>query len=466
MRNNIIALLLLSGLSLIVQAAQKPNIVLLFADDAGYADFGFHGSKECRTPHLDQLAKEGVLCTQAYVSSAVCGPSRAGLLTGRYQQRFGFEENNVPTAMSDAGLTGEDMGLPLSEMTIADHLKAQGYRSIILGKWHLGGANRFHPLERGFDEFYGFRGGARWYYAYKENQKFDPLNRMERDFEGFKEHEGYLTDVLGDEACEFIERNQDGPFFVYLSFNAVHTPMHARKEDLNLFPELKKTRQNQAAMTLAMDRACGKVLDKLEALGLADNTLIVFTNDNGGAPVNASNNDPLSGVKGTHLEGGIRVPFVIKWDGKLKAGSHYTHPISLLDLLPTFVDAADGDPAALEGVDGVSLLPYLNGERVDRPHQTLYWKKETRAAVRDGDWKLIRLPDRPPELYNLSKDVSELTNLAASQPDKVRELYKKLFQWELQLERPIWQLKRKYEDTAMKRYDRFRQKATPRAPGQ
>lgn len=466
MRNKIIALLLLSGLSLIVQAAQKPNIVLLFADDAGYADFGFHGSKECRTPHLDQLAKEGVLCTQAYVSSAVCGPSRAGLLTGRYQQRFGFEENNVPAAMSGAGLTGEDMGLPLSEMTIADHLKAQGYRSIILGKWHLGGADRFHPLERGFDEFYGFRGGARRYYAYKKNQKFDPLNRMERDFEGFKEHEGYLTDVLGDEACEFIERNQDGPFFVYLSFNAVHTPMHARKEDLNLFPELKKTRQKQAAMTLAMDRACGKVLDKLEALGLADNTLIVFTNDNGGAPVNASNNDPLSGVKATHLEGGIRVPFIIKWDGKLKAGSHYTHPISLLDLLPTFVDAADGDLAALEGVDGVSLLPYLNGERVDRPHQTLYWKKETRAAVRDGDWKLIRLPDRPPELYDLSKDVSELTNLAASQPDKVRELYKKLFQWELQLERPIWQLKRKYEDTAMKRYDRFRQKATPRAPGQ
>lgn len=167
-----------------------------------------------------------------------------------------------------------------------------------------------------------------------------------------------------------------------------------------------------------------------------------------------------------HFEGGIRVPSIIKWDGKLKAGSRYTHPISLLDLLPTFVDAADGDPTALEGVDGVSLLPYLNGERVDRSHQTLYWKKETRAAVRDGDWKLIRLPDRPPELYDLSKDVSELTNLAASQPDKVRELYKKLFQWELQLERPIWQLKRKYEDTAMERYDRFRQKATPSAPGQ
>lgn len=391
-------------LSLLTSAwAKPPNIVLLFADDAGYADFGFHGSRECRTPHLDQLAKEGVLCTQAYVSAAVCGPSRAGLLTGRYQQRFGFEENNVPTAMSDAGLTGENMGLPLTEKTIADHLKAQGYRSIILGKWHLGGADRFHPLERGFDEFYGFRGGARRYFAYKANQKVDPLNWMERDFEGYKEHEGYLTAALGDEACAFIERNREEPFFVYLSFNAVHTPMEARKEDLNLFPELQKTRQKQAAMMLAMDRACGKVLDKLEALGLADNTLVVFTNDNGGEPNNASNNDPLSGVKATHLEGGIRVPFIIKWDGELKAGSHYTHPVSLLDLLPTFVEAADGDPAALEGVDGVSLLPYLKGERDDRPHQTLYWKKETRAAIRDGDWKLIRLPDRPPELYDLSK---------------------------------------------------------------
>lgn len=453
-----IALLLLTGL-LSVQAAQKPNIVLLFADDAGYADFGFQGSRECRTPHLDQLAKEGVLCTQAYVSSAVCGPSRAGLLTGRYQQRFGFEENNVPSAMSDAGLTGKDMGLPLTEKTIADHMKAQGYRSIILGKWHLGGADRFHPLERGFDEFYGFRGGARRYYAYNANQKVDPLNRMERDFEGFKEHEGYLTDVLGDEACEFIERNKEGPFFVYLSFNAVHTPMDARKEDLQAFPMLRKTRQKQAAMMLAMDRACGKVLDKLESLGLADNTLVVFTNDNGGDVNNASINAPLSGVKATHLEGGIRVPFVIKWPETLKAGSTYAHPISLLDLLPTFVDVSGGDSAAIKGIDGVNLLPYLKGERVERPHQTLYWKKEVRAAVRDGDWKLIRLPDRPPELYDLSKDASEVTNLAATHPDKVRELYKKLFQWELQLARPIWQLKRKYEDTAMDRYDRFRQKA-------
>jgi len=333
---------------------------------------------------------------------------------------------------------------------------------MVLGKWHLGGADRFHPLKRGFDEFYGFRGGARRYFAYKPGQRVDPLNRMERDFEGFKEHEGYLTDALGDEACAFIERNKEAPFFVYLSFNAVHTPMDAAQADLAKLPHLEGKRKQLAAMTLAMDRACGKVLKKLKLLGLTDDTIVVFTNDNGGDVNNASINAPLSGVKATHLEGGIRVPFLIKWPGKLKTGSTYAHPVTLLDLLPTFVDAAGGDPEALKGIDGVSLLPYLEGERTGRPHQTLYWKKETRAAVRDGDWKLIRLPDRPAELYDLSKDPSEVTNLAAAHPDKVRELYKKLFQWELQLERPIWQLKRKYERTAMDRFDGFRQQRIER----
>ena len=371
----------------------------------------------------------------------------------------------MPIAMSEAGLTGEDMGLPLSEKTIADHLKAQGYRSILLGKWHQGGADRFHPPKRGFDEFYGFRGGARRYFAYEEGQKVDPLNWVERDFKGYKEHQGYLTNALGDEACAFMERNREVPFFVYLSFNAVHTPMDVRKEDLVEFPHLEGKRKAQAVMMLAMDRACGKVLAKLESLGLADHTLVVFTNDNGGDENNASRNDPLSGVKATHLEGGIRVPFIIKWPGQMKAGSTYAHPVSLLDLLPTFVDASGGDSAAIKGIDGVSLLPYLKRERTDRPHQTLYWKKEVRAAVRDVDWKLIRLPDRPPELYDLSKDISEVTNLAATHPDKVRELYKKLFQWELQLERPIWQLKRKYEHTAMDRYDRFRHKSAPGPSG-
>ena len=185
---------------------QKPNIILLFSDDAGYTDFGFQGNTEFKTPHLDQLAKEGVKCTSAYVTAAVCGPSRSGMITGRYQQRFGFEENNVPGYMSQSGLTGDDMGLPLNEKTIADYLKPLGYRSIILGKWHLGNADRYHPLKRGFDEFYGFRGGARHYFAY-EKGKGRAEDQLERQFENYQEHEGYLTDELAKDACRFMEEN-------------------------------------------------------------------------------------------------------------------------------------------------------------------------------------------------------------------------------------------------------------------
>jgi len=437
--------------------AGTPNIVLLFADDAGYADFGFQGSSECITPNLDKLASEGVRCSAAYVSASVCGPSRAGLMTGKYQQRFGFEENNVPKAMSNAGLTGEDMGLPLDQKTIGNYLQELNYRCAVLGKWHLGGADRYHPLKRGFDEFYGFRDGSRSYYPYNLKKHPFPMKLMERGFKGYGEHKGYLTDVLADEACAFIERNKEQPFFLFLSFNAVHTPMHALKKDLAKFPELEGKRRQQAAMGLAMDRACGKVLDQLDALGLSQNTLVIFANDNGGpTDANASINDPLGGIKGTQLEGGIRVPFIARWPGRIPAGSVYSHPVSTLDLLPTFVDVAGGDPDAIEGLDGTSLIPYLSGERTDRPHQTLYWRWGVRAAIRDGDWKLIRYPDRQAELYDLSKDISEMYNLAATHPGKVDELYKKLFQWELTLVRPLWQLKRSTEEKNMKRYDRFK----------
>ena len=437
--------------------SRPPNIVLLFADDAGYSDFGFQGSETIKTPHLDKLASQGMRFTSAYVTESVCGPSRAGLLTGLYQQRFGFEENNVPGIMSPAGLQGDDMGLPLDRRTIANYLKPLGYRSIILGKWHQGVADRYHPLKRGFDEFYGFRGGARSYFPYGEGEgRFS--DQLEQGFRNYVEHEGYLTDDLADKACDFIDRHQDQPFFLFLSFNAVHTPMHATQEDLLAFPNLKGKRRELAAMTLAMDRACGKVLDQLEALSLEDNTLVVFTNDNGGPSYgNASRNDPLSGTKAAHLEGGIRVPFILRWPGKVPAQAEYLHPISTLDLLPTFVSAAGGKGSLSEGLDGVDLLPYLKNPDGSRPHETLYWKREMRGAIRDMDWKLIRLPDRPAELYNLAEDPSERRNLADLYPDKVKALYKKLFAWEMELERPLWLIKRSVEKTNAERYDQYRQ---------
>ncbi|TBR44821.1 sulfatase [Marinomonas agarivorans] len=452
----------LSSLSMVSFAAQpsQPNILLIVSDDAGYADFGFHGSNVMQTPKLDSFATQGTLFSQAYVTAAVCGPSRAGLLTGRYQQKFGYEENNVPGYMSQSSTFGDEMGLPETEKTMGNYLQELGYTTAIIGKWHQGNADRFHPNQRGFDFFYGFRGGARSYWGYGENDRFREEDKMESGFANFKEHEGYLTDVLADKTISFIENNKDNvkPFFVYLSYTAVHAPMDAKEEDLAKFPTLSGKRQKLAAMNLAMDRATGRVLDKLEELGLDENTLVIFTNDNGGpTDSNASDNAPLSGTKANHLEGGIRVPMIFRWKNHIDENANYEYPVSTLDFLPTFIAAAGGDPSMYKGLDGVNLLPYLKGEKSHRPHQTLYWKKENRGAIRDGDWKLLRYPDRPAELYNLQNDISEQYDMAAVKPELVRELYKKLFAWELGLERPMWQLQRKYEGYAMDRMDAYRQ---------
>lgn len=442
-----------------VMAQKKPNIIFLFCDDAGYADFGFQGSKTMKTPNLDKLSKRGVKFTQGYVTDATCAPSRAGLITGKYQQRFGYEEINVPGYMSDnSKFLGDDMGLPLDQVTMADYLKKLGYTNAMIGKWHLGDADRFHPLKRGFDEFYGFRGGDRSYFAYEEVLKGNNLDkRMENGFGNYEEPNGYVTDVLGGKAVSFIERNKDRPFFLYLAFNAVHTPVEATPEDLKEFPELVGTRQEVAAMTLALDRACGKVLDKLKELGLEENTIIVFSNDNGGpTDNNASINLPLSGTKSNHLEGGLRVPFLMSWPAQLKGNQTYNYPVSTLDLLPTFYAAGGGNVADLKDIDGVNLIPFVKGENSDRPHETLYWKKENRGVFRENDWKLIRFPDRPAELYDLSKDISEQNDLATKYPARVRKMYKQLFSWELTLERPLWMLERKFEKYDIDRMDRYR----------
>lgn len=439
-------------------AATPPNIVLLFADDAGFGDFGFQGSRHFRTPHLDALAASGVVLKSLYTTASTCGPSRAGMLTGRYQQRFGFEENNVPGMMSPSSkLLGDAMGLPLSETTIGDQLRDLGYRTAVFGKWHMGATDAHHPLNRGFDEFYGFRGGARSYFPHLDRDAESHERWLERGLGDYEEHEGYLTDVLAEQACHFMARSQEGPFFAYVSFNAVHGPMEAAAEDLSAFQELKGNRRTAAQMMLALDRACGKIIDKIETLGLAQQTLVVFTNDNGG-PMgsNGSSNYPLSGVKATQLEGGIRVPAVAAWPGHLPAGGTYDRPVSMLDLLPTFVAVAGGDPDAIEELDGVDLLPFLTGEAAGRPHETLYWKVESRAAIRDGDWKLLRYPDRPAELFDVVSDPGEQRDLAGERPELTKALFRKLFAWEVELERPLFQLDHAAEAWSARRTDEFR----------
>ncbi len=439
-----------------LSAQSKPNIILILSDDAGYADFGFHGSKVMKTPNLDKLAKEGVKFNQGYVSASTCGPSRAGLITGRYQQKFGFGENNVPGFMSSSGFTGDDMGIPTNELTIGDYMKTLDYKTAFYGKWHLGGADRFHPLKRGFDEFYGFRGGARSYFPYLDLPK-SHLDKMERNFGNFEEHKGYLTDALAKNAISFIKENKNEPFFVVMSFNAVHTPMDADKKDLKKFPKLTDNRKTVAAMTLALDRACGNIFKALKKLKLDKNTIIVFTNDNGGpSDKNASDNAPLSGTKSNHLEGGIRVPFLMKWPGKIAKNSNYEYPISTLDLLPTLFAAGGGDINNIKETDGVDLMPYINKTNQERPHKTLFWKKDVRAAVREDDWKLIRFGDRPAELYNIAEDIAEHNNLASKYPEKVKNLYKQIYEWELTLERPLWHLKQEFEKYDVDRMDKYR----------
>ena len=435
---------------------KKTNIVFILSGDAGYADFGFQGSKQFETPNLDKLAENGMILHQMYTTDAVSGPSRAGLMTGRYQQRFGIEENNVVGYMSKHGKYGLDMGVPTSEKFISNYLSEAGYVCGAFGKWHLGATDEYHPYRRGFDQFVGFRSGGRNYYPYQnEEESFADEgveNRLEYGFAHFKEPDKYMTYLLADEACKFIEENAKKPFFVYLAFNAVHAPLQAEKEDLAKFAHLKGKRKSLAAMAWAMDKACGQVFDKLKELGLDKNTIIVFTNDNGGPNGTETSNYPLSGMKATFLEGGVRVPAIISYPGVIKKGSHYNKPTSFLDFLPAFINLAGYDKEIANPLDGVDIIPYLTGKNNGRPHQTLYWKIENRGVVRDGDWKFMRFPDRPAELYDISKDEGEQNNLADKHPDLIRKYYKMLSDWEMTLDRPMWMLERKYEKRVLEQF--------------
>jgi arylsulfatase A-like enzyme len=414
----------------------KPNIVILLADDLGYADVGFQGCKDIPTPNLDALAKSGVRGTNFYVSGPYCSPTRAGLLTGRYQTRFGHEFNPGD---------GPNIGLPLTETTMADRLKAAGYATGWVGKWHLGSAPKFHASKRGFDETFGFYAGAHPYFPGMGAPIYRGMNVVEE-----KE---YLTDAFAREAVAFIERHKKEPFFLYLAFNAVHTPMHATEDRLKKFPDIKdKQRHTYAAMTLGLEEACGRVMEKLRAEKLEENTLIFFFSDNGGptmkgTTINASNNAPLRGSKRTTLEGGIRVPFVMSWKGKLPASKTYDQPVIQLDILPTALAAAGVEVKADWKLDGVNLLPYLDGTNKGTPHETLYWRFGEQMALRRGDWKLVRYDPNadgeqgkatPAKLYNLAKDIGEATDLATKEPDKLKELQTAWDKWNAELVRPLW----------------------------
>lgn len=405
--------------------AEKPNIIVILTDDAGYADFGFMGSSDLETPNIDKLAQDGVIFTDAHVSATVCSPSRAGLLTGRYQQRFGHECNIPP----------HDLGMDTSEVSIATAMKSQGYQTAVFGKWHLGEKAQYHPNQRGFDEFYGFLEGSRSYFPHKMNDRPGDPHEIQHNGKHV-EFTGYLTDVLGDKTVDYIETQKENPFFVYLSFNAVHTPMHATKEDLNRYKG--HARQDLAAMTWAMDRAIGKVVDKLKKEKLYENTIIFFLSDNGGAHNNQSSCLPLKGWKGNKFEGGHRVPFVMTWPKKLKAGSKYTGLTSALDIYATAYAAAGGKGNPGKVLDGTDLMSFV-GENIEtQPHKQLFWRKEGMAAVREGDWKLIRVDGYGYRLYNLGADLGETKDLQEKESDQLKKMILALEKWEKGLMTPLW----------------------------
>jgi arylsulfatase A-like enzyme len=408
-------------------AITKPNVIVVLIDDAGYADFGFMGCKDLETPNIDKLAKQGVVFTDAHVTSTVCAPSRAGLLTGKYQERFGFEANG--TGSKESG----EIGLADNVVTLADVFKQNNYKTIALGKWHLGYNEDDHPNNRGFDEFYGFLAGSRSYFPLKNANSHNMLQQNGKRVE----FEGYLTDVLGNRAVNFIEENKEQPFFMYLAFNAVHAPMDAKEEDLKKYKD--HPRQKLAAMTWSLDENIGKLMNTLESTGLMNNTLIFFLSDNGGATNNQSTNGVLKGFKGNMFEGGHRVPFIVHWPEKLKGNQVYGGLSSSLDIFKTAIAASGIEEQQSWGLDGVDLLPYLKGDKQTEPHEKLFWRKLDNAAVRIGDNKLVRLENYGSVLYNLKTDIGENTDLSKTEVKTHEALIQDLEAWEKDMVEPLWQ---------------------------
>jgi len=437
---------------LVKAAERQPNLIVFLADDLGYGEFGCQGNPEIPTPHIDAIAANGVRFTDGYVTGPNCSPSRAGLLTGRIPTRFGYEYNPIGARNEDPGT-----GLPAKEVTLAESLHDAGYTTGIVGKWHQGGAADYHPFRHGFDEFFGFTheghyfvpppykamttmlrrktlpggGKGRWvgkkgliyttHMGYDEPD-YDANNPIVRGGQPVVENE-YLTDALTREAVDFIDRHDDKPFFLYLAYNAVHSPLQGAAAYMEKFAHIEDIhRRIFAAMLGNMDDSVGAVMAQLRESGLEENTLVFFLSDNGGPTRElTSSNAPLRGEKGQMYEGALRVPFMVQWKGKLPAGKVYDKPVSSMDIFAT-ASAVAGAKTPKQ-VDGVDLIPYLTGENDGRPHETLFWRQGKRYGLRHGDWKLLQMRGRAKwELYDLSKDMSETTDLAKEHPERLGEL--------------------------------------------
>ncbi|MCG7585603.1 sulfatase-like hydrolase/transferase [Photobacterium sp. OFAV2-7] len=435
------------SVSSLPEQQRQPNVVLIFADDLGYSDTGFQNiSKDVRTPNLDRLAEDGAILTAGYVTAPVSGPSRAGMLTGRYQQRFGAHDNVGPYVREE----GMEQGVPVDIPTIGNYFQDAGYRTAIVGKWHDGDPKKFWPHNRGFDEFFGFNNGAADYFVGAKNvanAQNAPFSSMYRNDELVEPFDEYLTDRFGSEAVNFIERNKNEPFFLYVPFNAIHGPLQALEDDLARFDDIENPlRRLSVAMNYNMDHNVGRIIAKLEEHKLMEDTIIVFLSDNGGKFMgkhgNKSYNHPLRGEKVTVWDGGIRIPFTITWKGTIPARQVIDEPIISLDLLPTLLSAAGAKEKAEWKLDGLNLIPLLTGKASHLEDRYLFWHMPRQAAVRDRNWKLV-MPDllsenTAPQLFKISEDIAESRDLAADYPEQVERLKGAFLQWSAENEEPRW----------------------------
>ncbi len=469
----VVLLAMVSTIATAKPVEDRPNIIVLFADDLGYGETGCQGNVQIPTPHIDLIAKNGVRFTSGYVTAPYCSASRAGLLTGKYGTRFGYEFN--PTGHHNAD---PRVCLPRGETTIAELLRDAGYATGLVGKWHLGGSAVASPLRHGFDEFFGFTheghyfvpppyagvttmlrrrtlpdgtNEGRWVSddgrlaltAHMKNNEpaYDADNPIVRSGQPVHETE-YLTDAFTREAVSFIDRHTDRPFFLYVAYNAVHSPLQARDEDMQRFAHISDLhRRFFAGMLSRLDHSVGQIMKKLDAERLSRRTVVFFISDNGGPTRElTSSNAPLRGGKGMMYEGGIRVPFLMQWPGRVPAGKVYEKAVCSVDVLAT--SAAVASVKTPDDVDGVNLLPFVTGSDGSRPHQVLFWRQGNRTAMRDGDWKLVRQPIRgkPPqwEVYNLIEDPAEQNDLASYRPEKLQALIAKWTELNGEMSQPMW----------------------------
>ena len=471
---------------------RPPNVIFILADDLGYNDITFNGGGIANgavpTPNIDALGKEGVNFAAGYAGNATCAPSRAALMTGRYATRFGFEFTPAPVAFermvgtasepgaihkprffkdrlkdmpegSTAASSGavNTLSVPTGEITIAEVLKARGYHTVHLGKWHLGGKEGSRPEQQGFDESLGFISGASMFLPEKDKtvvnakQPWDPIDRFlwpnlpyAVQFNGSPMFapKGYMTDYLTDQAVASIKANRNRPFFMYFAPNAIHTPLQAKKEDYDALPQIKDHRLRvYGAMARNLDANVGRILQTLKDEGLDQNTLIVFTSDNGGAGYIGlpDVNKPYRGFKSTFFEGGIHTPFFMRWPGTIAPGTRFPYPVGHVDLFATAAGAAKASVPTDRKIDGVDLLPYVQGRATGRPHQTMFWRSGQYKVVRDGDWKLQSNESRNKVwLYNLAVDPTERNDLSRADPARTQALLAMLKTQDAETAQPMW----------------------------